>query len=175
MLRQLPSSSTHISCRELSLQLRVVASLKLRPPADWLDAMQSAVHSQLSSCSAEELSWLVLDLVKLHVAAASAAQPAHAAGNRNSSSLSTTGFSSRDTPLLLLPQGFVQAVLCRAGVLHDSSGLNPHQMRRLQAAFRQLMQLHQQEQEERGLVLSEGEVHQWQRLLYVWKVSQGMG
>jgi hypothetical protein len=132
-----------LSCKDLSLQLRVVAALQLQPPADWLAAVVAVAEMQVSSSSAEALSWLLLDLVKVQqgLQGPSRAQ---------------------------LPEGFVLSVLRRAWVLHESHqglGLKQQQLLRLQSGMRKLRE---------GGDAGDIEWQQWQRLLELWRVNQGL-
>jgi len=104
-----------LCCFQVSLQLRVVAAWRLQAPPAWVDAVLGFLQESTGQCSSEELSWLLLDLLKVlqHI-----------------------------TPCrsISLPQGFVSAVLSRARVLHavDGKGWQQPQMQRVQCAFRRL-------------------------------------
>ena len=139
-----------LNCRHVSHQLRVVSVLRLRPPSAWLQAVLAVLQAALASSTAEVLSWVLLDLSTLL---------------QCSSSSSSSSSSSKGVQL---PEGFVSGALHRAAVLHaeqEGAGWTPAQMLRLQSAVRRLKAC--------GCV---GAVkwQQWQRLLVVWKASQGL-
>jgi hypothetical protein len=105
-----------LSCKDVSLQLRLVAALQLQPPADWLAAVVAVTETQVSSSSAQALSWLLLDLVRVQQ-------------------------GLQGPSRVQLPEGFVLAVLRRDWVLHDGQqgqGLTKQQLLRLQSGMRKM-------------------------------------
>lgn len=137
------------SSEDISVQLRVVVALRLQPPAEWLHAVVAAAQQQVPHSSSEQLSWLLLDLLKVV---------------EHSTSLPGV------TVEQLLPKSFVAAVLSRARVVHASSGeggWSPAQMQRLQSVFRRLRQCS-------GAAVSASEWQQWLRLMMQWRASQGL-
>jgi hypothetical protein len=103
-----------LSCKDVSMQLRLAAALKLRPDACWWLAAVAVAKAGIGSSTAEALSWLLLDLIKVQKLLQ---QPCEQQ----------------------LPQGFVWAVLQRVRVLHEGRvGWSPMQMLRMQSAMRRL-------------------------------------
>jgi hypothetical protein len=103
-----------LGCKDVSMQLRLVASLRLRPAPSWWLAAVAVAEAGISSSTAEALSWLLLDLIKVQQLLK---QPCG----------------------MQLPQGFVLAVLQRVRVLHENRvGWSPMQMLRMQSAMRSL-------------------------------------
>lgn len=113
--QQRVQGQVELCCFQVSLQLRVVAAWRSQAPPAWVDAVLGFLQDRTAQCSSEELSWVLLDLLKV---------------------------LQHTTPCrdISLPQGFVSAVLSRARVLHavDGKGWQQPQMQRLQSAFRRL-------------------------------------
>jgi hypothetical protein len=141
---------------DATLQLRVACALRLRPPPAWTAALLAVLPRCVASCSMEQLSWLLLDLVRLQ----------------------------RLAPLQL-PPGIVALCISRAAALlaTDAGEQNaPHggapssaaaaaerqcaaQMKRLQRAVGWL----------RGAAaVGEPQWRQWQRVQARWRATHGL-